>query len=162
MHPFHHHGNNSRMIARDGRMLESDPGVSGPDLAISDFTITVTPGETTDAIFSWTGEKLGWDAYGHKPADPLQPGEYAPDHGKPFPTVMPSIEVLAYGMYASGSPFLGGTGPMPPGEGGFNPSGGYYYMWHSHNEKEIVNNNVFPGGLLTMAAVQPPWVGIQE
>jgi len=26
---------------------------------------------------------------------------------------------------------------------GFNP-GGNMYMWHSHNEKEIVNNNIFP------------------
>jgi len=29
------------------------------------------------------------------------------------------------------------------------------YMWHSHNEKEIVNNNVFPGGLMTMALILP-------
>ncbi len=30
------------------------------------------------------------------------------------------------------------------------------YMWHSHNEKEIVNNNVFPGGMMTMMMVMPP------
>jgi FtsP/CotA-like multicopper oxidase with cupredoxin domain len=162
LHPFHHHGNNTRMIAKDGRLLESVPGVSGPDLAPSDFTITVAPGETYDAIFTWTGEKIGWDVYGHAPGDPLQPGEYAPDHGKPFPTAMPSIEVLTFGMMASGSPFLGASGALPPGEGGFNPYGGFYYMWHSHNEKEIVNNNVFPGGMLTMAAVQPPWADIME
>ncbi len=29
------------------------------------------------------------------------------------------------------------------------------YMWHSHNEKEIVNNNIFPGGMLTMVLVIP-------
>jgi hypothetical protein len=28
-------------------------------------------------------------------------------------------------------------------------------MWHSHNEKEIVNNNLFPGGMLTMAMINP-------
>jgi len=162
LHPFHHHGNNTRLIAKDGRLLESVPGVSGPDLAPSDFTITVAPGETYDAIFTWTGEKIGWDVYGHAPADPLQPGEYAPDHGKPFPTVMPSIEVLTFGMMASGSPFLGSTGQLPPNEGGFNPYGGFYYMWHSHNEKEIVNNNVFPGGMLTMAGVLPPSAPVME
>jgi hypothetical protein len=162
LHPFHHHGNNTWMIAKDGRLLESAPGVSGPDIAISDFTISVAPGETYDAIFTWTGEKLGWDAYGHAPGDPLQPGEYAPDHGKPFPTAMPSIEVLTFGMMASGSAFLGGSGQLPPNEGGFNQNGGYYFMWHSHNEKEIVNNNVFPGGMLTMASVQPPWAEIME
>lgn len=162
MHPYHHHGNNTRLIAKDGRLLESVPGVSGPDLAISDFTITVAPGETYDAIFTWTGEKIGWDVYGHAPGDPLQPGEYAADHGKPLPTNMPSIEVLTFGMMASGSPFLGGAGQLPPNEGGFNQNGGFYYMWHSHNEKEIVNNNVFPGGMLTMASVQPPWADIME
>ena len=31
-------------------------------------------------------------------------------------------------------------------------------MWHSHNEKEIVNFDIFPGGLLTMMAVEHPSV----
>ena len=33
-------------------------------------------------------------------------------------------------------------------------------MWHSHNEREIVNDDTFPGGMLTMAVVEPPWVTI--
>ena len=28
-------------------------------------------------------------------------------------------------------------------------------MWHSHNEKELVNNDIFPGGLMTMLIVEP-------
>ena len=53
-----------------------------------------------------------------------------------------------------GSSSRGGVGALPPGEGGFNP-GGFMYMWHSHNEKEIINNNIFPGGMLTMVLVMP-------
>ena len=160
LHPFHHHGANSWTIAKDGRLLESAPGTSGADLAYSDFTITVAPGETYDAIYQWTGEKLGWDIYGHSPSDPLLPGEDPDDHGKPLPTVLPSLETLTFGAHASGSPFLGGSGQMPPGEGGMNMYGGFFYMFHSHSEKEIVNNNVFPGGMLTMTAVEPPGVPI--
>ena len=63
-HPFHLHGNNITVIARDGRLLESAPGASGPDLAWSDFTIKAVPGATYDGIFTWTGKYLGWDMYG--------------------------------------------------------------------------------------------------
>lgn len=154
-HPFHHHGNNSWTIARDGRLLRSSPS-QGADLASSDFTINVYPGGTVDALWNWTGYKLGWDAYGHAPGDPMVPGEYAPDHGKPFPVTLPSDMDLTYGMFYGGSPFLGGTGALPPGEGGFNTVGGYMFMWHSHSEKELCNYNIFPGGMLTMMIVTKP------
>lgn len=155
-HPLHTHGNNFWVIARDGRMLESVPGVSGPDLAVSEFTLAVSPGATYDAIFTWTGEKLGWDMYGHAPGDPMEPGEYAPDHGKPFPVTMPDNKDLTFGLWWSGSQFLGAAGTLPPGEGGFNPTAGFLFMAHSHNEKEITNNNIFPGGMLTMLLINRP------
>ena len=153
-HPLHHHGNNSTIIARNGRMLASTPA-SGPDLGESAFTIQSSPGETSDAIFTWTGAKLGWDIYGHQPGDPLQPNEYAPDHGKPFPVTLPVNAQLTFGQHYSGSPFLGGTGELPPSQVGLDTAGGYAYMWHSHNEKEICNDDLFPGGMMTMAIVIP-------
>ena len=250
LHPLHHHGNNAWQFAKDGHLLESVPGVSGPDLAVSDFTVTVAPGETTDAIWTWTGAHLGWDEYGHTlgvvdPNNLFQAHEISAqstlvaaigagdtslavasgtghnflppprtrraiiwgssfanpdldasrevvtiartlsnpdafaivargqegttarawpagsiiadtDHGVPIPVQLPSMLNLEFGNYASGSPFLGNSGPLPPQQGGFNPYNGYYYMFHSHNEKEIVNNNVFPGGMLTMMGVLPP------
>jgi len=153
-HPLHHHGNNSDVIARNGRMLESTPG-AGPDLAQSVFTIPAYPGETTDSIFMWTGAKLGWDAYGHTSTnDPLEPYEYAPDHGKPIPVSLPNDQQVTYGQHYGGSPFLGSPGQLPPGEGGFNPNNGFMFMWHSHNEKEICNYDVFPGGMMTMALIE--------
>jgi FtsP/CotA-like multicopper oxidase with cupredoxin domain len=155
LHPYHTHGNHHKVIARDGRMLSS--GV-GADLAEMAFTTTVVPGSTADAIFTWTGEKLGWDMYGHAPGDPLQPNEYAPDHGKPFPVTLPNQLNVTNGMFYSGSPFLGTMGYIPPGEGGYNPNSGFLYMWHSHSEKELTNFDIFPGGMLTMMFIEAPGV----
>ena len=151
-HPFHTHGNNFLLIARDGRLLSSDGGVSGANLANSDYTQNVLPGATHDAIFEWTAEKIGWDIYGHGPGDPLQPFEYAPDHGKPIPVDLPGQKDLTFGMLYSGSPFLGSFAPLPPG-GGLNLTGGYWQIWHSHLEKEIVNNDLFPGGQITFMLI---------
>ena len=57
---------------------------------------------------------------------------------------------------------MGHLGTLPPGEGGLNPFGGFAYMWHSHTEKELINNNIFPGGLLTMMLVVPPGTLLPE
>jgi hypothetical protein len=36
-----------------------------------------------------------------------------------------------------------------------NPMGGLSFMWHSHNERELTSNNIFIGGMATMALVVP-------
>jgi len=153
-HPFHTHGNHVRLLARDGRLIvsESDPtALAGPTL----FTIPSLPGGTVDAVFEWTGKDLGWDIYGHAPGDPEVTNEWSADHGKPIPVDLPSLSSLAFGGFYSGSPYLGAMGALPPGEGGLNPAAGFTYMWHSHAERELVNNDVFPGGMLTMLVIQP-------
>jgi FtsP/CotA-like multicopper oxidase with cupredoxin domain len=159
LHPYHFHGNHITLIGRDGRLLESAPG-SGPDLARVDFTLQAVPGQTYDALWSWTGYKLGWDVYGHKQGDPLEPNEYAPDHGKPLPVALPALQDMTFGGFYSGSPFLGEFGDLPPGEGGLNLNGGMFYMWHSHAEKELANNDIFPGGMMTMMIIEPADVPI--
>jgi hypothetical protein len=193
LHPFHTHGNNFDLIARDGNLLESTGGATKavevgdvPDLAVSDFTQTVAPGGTYDSIFTWTGKDLGWDIYGDidgSCTDGDNDGfddtsgalchdatctdadvngyddatfEWCADHGSPFPVTLPGTDVMALGATYSGSPFMGAAGFLPPGEGGNNPNSGYFYMWHSHNEKEMVNFDIFPGGLMTMMIVEPP------
>jgi hypothetical protein len=35
-------------------------------------------------------------------------------------------------------------------------------MWHSHNEREITTNNVFPGGMLMMLLVDSREFAIDE
>jgi len=172
-HPFHFHGNNSDVVARDGRRLAHSRSI---------FTTLSVPGETVDHIFTWTGAKLGWDIYG-TPADGMpnhnctdvknnvtgddgpdgyadtgadHPWEYCPDHGKKFPVTLPQNQNLTFGGWWSGSPFMGGSGALPPGEGGLNPFGGFFFMWHSHAEKELTNFDIFPGGMLTMLGIAPP------
>lgn len=187
MHPFHTHGSHHNVIAVDGRLLSSG---AGANLAEKHFTTNVVPGMTFDAIFTFTGEKLGWDMYGPIDTactdannDGLADGmptathchdaacldadadgfddathEYCADHGKPFPVTLPASQELTFGQFFSGSPFLGALGSLPPGEGGFNPNGGFYYMWHSHSEKELTNFDIFPGGMLTLMLVEAPGV----
>jgi manganese oxidase len=82
------------------------------------------------------------------------------DHGKSIPVTLPSNTALQFGEFWSGSPYLGKKGVLPPGAGISNAAGGYYFMWHSHTEKEIVNNNIFPGGMMTMGVVEAPGVPI--
>jgi manganese oxidase len=181
-HPLHLHGNHYSEIARYGRLLTMADGTTlAPRKRVTTLSV---PGQTVDAIFEWTGAKLGWDIYG-TPADgmpshtcngidlddclddgdPSDCGsdgfdplsyEYCPDHGKPFPVTLPATQNLAFGGWWSGSPFMGGGEPLPPGEGGLNQYGGFFFMWHSHAEKELTNFDIFPGGMLSMMVVEPP------
>lgn len=169
-HPFHTHGNHYRLIARDGNMLESAPGM-GPDLSHEDYTLQTVPGSTHDLLWRWTGEKLGWDVLGTTDGHTCNDGngdsfdditrEYCPDHGKPLPVTMPNQQDLTFGGFYSGSPFLGAFGDLPPGEGGLNAYAGMFYMWHSHSERELTNNDIFPGGMMTMMVVEAPGVPIE-
>ena len=70
--------------------------------------------------------------------------------------VLPGPQELTYGEHFSGGPFLGDPGYIPPGVYNANPMGAYMYMWHSHSEKEIVNDDIFPGGMMTMLMIMAP------
>jgi len=91
------------------------------------------PDTLADAIYTWTGAKLGWDIYGHT-----------------------STNELTYGEPFGGGPFLGRPGFEYPGTLNLNPDGAFMYMWHSHSEKEIVNDDIFPGGMMTMLMIMAP------
>lgn len=41
-----------------------------------------------------------------------------------------------------------------------NPLAGISFMWHSHNERELTTNDIFIGGMATMALVLPVGVDI--
>jgi FtsP/CotA-like multicopper oxidase with cupredoxin domain len=127
------------------------------------------------------------DANGYYTSDPAAPNyyEWCGDHGKaleskPFgqvgsggPVTLPDANIVANGPWYSGSPYLGGeatgraTGatPIPPsGTVANSPTdeAGFAYMWHSHNEREITTNNIFPGGMLMMMLVDPRAFAIDE
>jgi FtsP/CotA-like multicopper oxidase with cupredoxin domain len=63
------------------------------------------------------------------------------------------------------SPNCGGSGSTPPsGTIANSPSSeaGFAFMWHSHNEREITTNNIFPGGMLMMMLVDSREYPIDE
>jgi FtsP/CotA-like multicopper oxidase with cupredoxin domain len=111
--------------------------------------------------------------------------EWCGDHNKPLeahpfgavgsggPVTLPDPTIVANGPWYSGSPYLGGeatsraigTTPIPPsGTVANSPTdeAGFAYMWHSHNEREITTNNIFPGGMLMMMLVDPRAFVIDE
>jgi FtsP/CotA-like multicopper oxidase with cupredoxin domain len=118
------------------------------------------------------------DANGYYTADPAAPNyyEWCGDHTKalekhPFgqvasggPATLPDPTIVANGLWYSGSPYLGseanvravGGTPLPVvGTAANSPTteAGYAYMWHSHNEREITTNNIFPGGMMMMMLI---------
>jgi len=103
--------------------------------------------------------------------------EWCQDHNKPLqakpfgdvaaggPVTLPDPNLFTNGAWYGGSPYLGPnatvraagpTGSTPPsGTIANSPTGeaGFAFMWHSHNEREITTNNIFPGGMLMMMLV---------
>jgi hypothetical protein len=81
------------------------------------------------------------------------------------PVTLPDPNIFANGAWYGGSPYLGvdatvravgSTGTTPPsGTVANSPTGeaGFAFMWHSHNEREITTNNIFPGGMMMMMLV---------
>jgi FtsP/CotA-like multicopper oxidase with cupredoxin domain len=127
------------------------------------------------------------DANGYYTSDPTAPNfyEWCGDHGKaleakPFgsvasggPVTLPDAGILANGPWYGGSPYFGpeamlravGPTPIPPSGTVANDPGeeaGFAYMWHSHNEREITTNNIFPGGMFMMMLVDPRAFKIDE
>ncbi len=59
----------------------------------------------------------------------------------------------------------GNTGTTPPSGTIANPpssEAAFAYMWHSHNEREITTNNIFPGGMMMMLLVDSREFPIDE
>ncbi len=92
------------------------------------------------------------------------------------PMTLPDPNVFTNGAWYGGTPYLGpdaslratmpacdntpngGTSActtLLPSNTQANPANerGWAFMWHSHNEREITTNNVFPGGMLMMLLV---------
>jgi FtsP/CotA-like multicopper oxidase with cupredoxin domain len=112
--------------------------------------------------------------------------EWCQDHNKPMqvspfgdvaaggPVTLPDANLFTNGAWYGGSAYLGPdatsravgpTGTTPPsGTIANSPSdeAGFAFMWHSHNEREITTNNIFPGGMMMMMLVDSREFQIDE
>jgi FtsP/CotA-like multicopper oxidase with cupredoxin domain len=110
--------------------------------------------------------------------------EWCADHNLPLevnpvgqvgsggPMTLPDPLIVTNGLWYNGTPYLGpeavlrsrGATPLPPGSSLQNavPESGIAFMWHSHNEREITTNDVFPGGMLMIMLVDPYVWNIDE
>ncbi len=98
------------------------------------------------------------------------------------PATLPDPNILTNGAWYGGTPYLGpdaslrarmpacstttnaGCTTLLPSNMQANPANerGWAFMWHSHNEREITTNNVFPGGMLMMLLVDSREFPIDE
>jgi FtsP/CotA-like multicopper oxidase with cupredoxin domain len=148
---YGHTGNGSAMAGAAGGDDDFNPAT---DCDANGYYIANT---AANNFFEWCGD--------HK--KPLESKPFG-NVGSGGPVTLPDPNILANGPWYGGSPYLGpdataravGPTPIPPfGTVGNDPGSeaGFAFMWHSHNEREITTNNVFPGGLMTMMLVDP-WV----
>jgi hypothetical protein len=156
------------------------PGTSTDPLAI----LTCTP----DANGFNTGNKSALNYY-EWCQDHDKPVQVAPfgDVAAGGPATFPDPNVLTNGQWYGGTPYLGPDASlratMPACAGTTNATNssancttlmpvntqanpanerGWAFMWHSHNEREITTNNVFPGGMLMMLLVDSREFPIDE
>jgi FtsP/CotA-like multicopper oxidase with cupredoxin domain len=116
--------------------------------------------------------------------DHNKPVQVAPfgDVASGGPATLPDPNVFTNGQWYGGTPYLGPDASLRasmaacdttvnancttllPSNTQANPANerGWAFMWHSHNEREITTNNVFPGGMLMMMLVDSREFAIDE
>jgi FtsP/CotA-like multicopper oxidase with cupredoxin domain len=132
-YPFHPHGNNGKVIGRDGNPLESP---AGQDLSYEKYAIDIGPGQTYDVLFKW------YDAEHFSEANPV-------------PVEVPQVANQVFGMFYSGSPYLGVSGAQPPGNQSLNQCGEYYIISHNHALYQITSWGVNMTGPITYMRIDP-------
>jgi hypothetical protein len=128
------------------------------------YTVNSTPPAPVNAVnyYEWCQDH-------NKPVQAFPFGDVASGG----PTTLPDPNIFTNGPWYGGTPYLGPDATLRAGNPGCdlttnancallqptniqaNPANerGWAFMWHSHNEREITTNNVFPGGMLMMMLV---------
>jgi hypothetical protein len=137
-HPFHPHGNHTRQIAQDGRLLTSPGGASA---STEHFGETVASGQTQDYLLRWDDTD-----------------QWSPTTN-PLPVPPPNYRNVFFkdaNTWYSGSPYLGYKGTLPTGTTSQNICGEWYFPLHSHALNEFSNFDQGFGGMGTLLRVDPP------
>jgi FtsP/CotA-like multicopper oxidase with cupredoxin domain len=137
-HPFHPHGQNGRIIARDARPLAT---ATNQDLSYETFAFTIGSGQTWDGTYEFVNQE-GFDPVTN-----------------PIPVTIPQLQNLTFkdsATWYGGSPYLGYKGTLPQGVTSYNECGEYYIVFHSHALNEVANFDAGFGGMLTLQRVDPP------
>jgi FtsP/CotA-like multicopper oxidase with cupredoxin domain len=137
-YPFHPHGNDQRVIGRDGYALGATTAGT-TDRSYEKFLIDIGPGQTVDTTLTWT------DVEG-----------YSPDN--PIPVDLPAVQdqIVSPDTWFSESPYLGFTGALPVGVTSNNQCGEYYHVAHSHALQQATNYGATFGGMMTLIRIDPP------
>ena len=136
-HPFHPHGQNGRLIARDGTPLLD---ATGNDLSYETFSFTIGSGQTWDQTYHYDNQ------------------EHFDQALNPVPVTMPQLQNLTFknnATYYSGSPYLGLKGQLPVAVTSYDECGEYYMVAHSHALYEVANYDAGFGGMLTLERIDP-------
>jgi FtsP/CotA-like multicopper oxidase with cupredoxin domain len=139
-YPFHPHGSDEQLIAKDGHPAA---GPAGQDLSYANFLIDVAPGQTIDTLMTWKDVEH-WDA-----------------NTNPIPVPLPLLQDQIVGpgteTWFSENPYLGGTpGQIPAGMVQNNQCGEYYHVAHSHALEQATNYGATFGGMMTLIRIDPP------
>ncbi len=133
-YPFHPHGNNGRVVGRDGYPMKN---AGGGDLSMEKFDINIGPGQTWDVLFKWRDAE-----------------NYGPDN--PVTVTVPDLANSVVGQFYSGTPYLGATKDLPPGVESLNQCGEYYIISHNHALHQITSWGVTMTGPITYMRIEPP------
>lgn len=135
-HPFHPHGQNGRVVGRDGRPLLNGT----TDLSYETFAFTIGSGQTWDQTYQFFDQ------------------EHFNPTTNPVPVTIPQQQNLTFkggATYYSGSPYLGYQNALPTGVTSYNQCGEYYMVMHSHALNEVANFDTGFGGMLTLERIDP-------
>ena len=101
-------------------------------------------------LFSWhDAEKYDGDPF-------LANGTTPNPNYNPVPVTIPQVNNQEFGIFYSGSPYLGKLGPLPPGASTLNECGAYYIISHNHALFQMSSWGVNATGPITYVRVDPP------
>jgi len=146
-HPFHPHGNHTREIAQDGRLLLAPNGAAA---STEHFGETVGAGQTIDYLLRWDNQAV--DSSGASFNDDWNAAT------NPLPVAQPNYRNLTFkdgNTFYGGSPYLGTKGTLPTGTVQQNVCGEWYFPLHSHALNEFSNFDEGFGGMGTLLRVDP-------